>query len=125
MLAAFLQNDCQFEFVIQFLRQMLGINDRLVGADDGVHVLKENDPGHYGMREAGLGSFFMVLAEISGRVKELLRDDRRLQLNFIELVYKRLARRPFFGCFGIIVRKMGNIIKSFASGIEAGVAALE
>jgi len=41
-------------------------------ADDGVYVLEEDDPGHYWMGETGFAGFFVMLAEISGGVVELL-----------------------------------------------------
>src|SRR5579864_372702 len=44
VLAGVFQDYGQFQFVIEFLGKMLGIDDRLVVADDGVDVLKENDP---------------------------------------------------------------------------------
>ena len=43
------------------------------------------------MGEAGLLGLVMMLAKISRGVKELLGDDRRLDVNFVALVKHRLA----------------------------------
>ena len=63
---------------------MLGIDDRLVGADDRVDVLEEDDPGRDLVRPADLLRLLLVLAEVAGRVEELLRDDRRAELRLRE-----------------------------------------
>ena len=63
---------------------MLGIDDGLLGADDRVDVLEEDDPGSDLVRPADLLRLLLVLAEVAGRVEELLRDDRRAQLRVLE-----------------------------------------
>ena len=81
MLAAFLQHHGQFQLIVELLRQMLRKDDGVFMSDDGVHVLEENNPGHDWMRKASLGGFLVMLAEISGRMKELLGNDRRSEPN--------------------------------------------
>src|SRR5438445_8054817 len=44
MLAGFFDDHRQLQFVIQLAGEVGRVNHRLVGADDGVHDLKENDP---------------------------------------------------------------------------------
>ena len=63
---------------------MLGVHDRLVRADDRVHVLEEDDPGRDLVRPADALRLLLVLAEVAGRVEELLRDDRRAQARLRE-----------------------------------------
>ncbi len=59
---------------------MLRIDDRLVGADDGVDVLEEDDPRRDLVRPVDALGLVLVLAEVARRVEELLRHDRRTQL---------------------------------------------
>ena len=75
MFAGFFQDNGELEFVIELLGEMVGINDRLIVADDGVDILEENNPGHNRMREAGFLRFFVMFAEISGGVEEFLWGD--------------------------------------------------
>src|ERR1700678_3352331 len=119
MLATFFQNYGEFQFVIQFLREVLGINYGLVVADDGVEVLEEEDPRHHGMGESGLGCFFVVLAEVASGVKELARNDRSLEFDFGRRVKDGLASGP--GC-AVVLQCM---VEGFVGGFEAGVATLE
>ena len=72
-------HDRQLELVVELLGQVLGIDDRLVRADDRVDVLEEDDPRRDLVRPADLLRLLLVLAEVAGRVEELLRDDRRAQ----------------------------------------------
>src|SRR5438045_8910941 len=58
---------------------MLGIDDRLVRADDRVDVLEEDDPRRDLVRPTDPLRLLLVLAEVAGRVEELLRHDRRTQ----------------------------------------------
>ncbi len=51
------------------------------------------------MREPGLGCFFVMLAKITGRVKELLWNDRCFQPDVAQIVEKRFALRA--DCFWI------------------------
>src|SRR5271170_3126360 len=81
MFTAFFQNDGKFEFVIQFLREMLRINNWLLMSDNGVDVLKEDDPRHHGMGKSRLGGFFVVLPEVASRVKKLAGNDWRLEFD--------------------------------------------
>src|SRR5580692_1172994 len=119
MLAALFQDNGEFQFVIQFVGQMLGINHGLVVADDGVDVLKEDDPGHHGMREPGLGGFFVVLAEVAGGVKELPRNDWGFELDLAGGVENGLAA----GSFSAVVAQ--RVVEGFVRRLEASVAALE
>ena len=76
-LAGLLQDDRELELVVELLGQVLGIDDRLVGADDRVDVLEEVDPRRDAVRPVDVLRLLLVLAEVAGRVEELLRDDRR------------------------------------------------
>ncbi len=60
---------------------MLGVDDRLLGADDRVDVLEEHDPGRDLVRPGDDLRLLLVLAEVAGGVEELLGDDRRAQAN--------------------------------------------
>ena len=52
---------------------MLRVDDRLVGADDRVDVLEEDDPRRDLVRPADALRLLLVLPEVAGRVEELLR----------------------------------------------------
>jgi hypothetical protein len=69
----------ELELVVQLFRQMLRIDDRVVGADDRVDVLEEDDPRRDLVRPVDALRLLLVLAEVAGRVEELLRHDRRSQ----------------------------------------------
>src|SRR5262249_33833636 len=51
---------------------------------DRVHVLEEDDPRRDPVRPLHLLRLLLVLAEVAGRVEELLRDDRRTQPDVLE-----------------------------------------
>src|SRR5437870_9650304 len=70
---------------------MLGVDYRLVVANDGIDVLEENNPGHHRMGKACFGRFLVVLAEIARRVKKLSRNDRRFQSDFVGSIKNCLA----------------------------------
>ena len=89
-LAGLRDHDRELELVVELLRQMLRIDDRLVGADDCVDVLEEDDPGRDLVRPAHSLRLLLVLAKVAGRVDELFRDDRRPQLDGFE---RRLPAR--------------------------------
>jgi hypothetical protein len=74
-----LEDDRELELVVELLGQVLGIDDRLVGADDRVDVLEEVDPRRDPVRPVDVLRLLLVLAEVAGRVEELLRHDRRAQ----------------------------------------------
>jgi hypothetical protein len=63
---------------------VLGVHDRVVGADDRVDVLEEHDPRGDLMRPADVLRLLLVLSEVAGRVEELLRNDRRPELDLLE-----------------------------------------
>src|SRR5207245_240978 len=81
MFAAFFQHDRQFQFVVQFLGEMLRINDGFVMSDDCVDILKEHNPRHYRMRESSLGGLFMMLAEVACGMEELAGNNRSFELD--------------------------------------------
>src|SRR5260370_22512459 len=95
---------------------MLGIDDRLVVADDGVDILEEDDPRHDGMRKAGLGGFFMVLAEVTGGVKEPFGNDGSFHTGFRGGVRNRIAADA-----GVPDPVITSVPKSFAGGVETVV----
>src|SRR5262249_32865193 len=70
--------------------EVFGIDDRLVRADDRVDVLEEVDPGRDPVGPVDVLRLLLVLAEVSRRVEELLRDDRREQLRL--RAWRPLAR---------------------------------
>ena len=72
---------------------MLGIDHGLVGPDDRVDVLEEVDPRRDVVRPVDVLRLGLVLAEVAGRVEELLRDDRRAQPRLGE-------RNPLAGLVG-------------------------
>ena len=72
-------DDGELELVVELLGQVLGVDDRVVRPDDRVHVLEEDDPGRDPVRPVDALRLLLVLAEVAGRVEELLRDDRRPQ----------------------------------------------
>ena len=73
------QHDRELELVVELLGQVLGVDHRLVGADDRVDVLEEVDPRRDVVRPADVLGLGLVLAEVARRVEELLRDDRCAQ----------------------------------------------
>ena len=74
----------QLELVVELIREVLWIDDRLVRPDDRVDVLEEDDPGRDLVRPLDALRLFLVLAEVAGGVEELLRDDRCSQLNLVQ-----------------------------------------
>src|SRR5258708_12348143 len=96
---------------------MLGIDDRLVVADDGVDILEEDDPRHDGMRKAGLGGFFMVLAEVTGGVKELFWNDGSFQTDFRGGIRNRFAANTRG-----TVPPIKSVLESFARASQTRVA---
>jgi hypothetical protein len=70
-------DDGELELVVELLGQVLWVDHRVVLADQRVDVLEEDDPGGDFVRPADLLRLLLVLAEVAGRVKELLGDDRR------------------------------------------------
>ena len=83
----------ELELVVELLGQVLRVDDRLVGADDRVDVLEEDDPRRDLVRPVDVLRLLLVLAEVAGGVEELLRDDRRAQPRVGE-------RRPLAGVVG-------------------------
>ena len=86
-------DDRELELVVELLGQVLGVDDRLVGTDDRVDVLEEDDPGRDLVRPADLLRLLLVLAEVARRVEELLRDDRRAEARLGERRRARRSRR--------------------------------
>ena len=78
-LAVLADDHRELELVVELLGQVLGIDDRLVRADDRVDVLEEDDPRRDLVRPVDVLRLLLVLAEVAGRVEELLRDDRRAE----------------------------------------------
>src|SRR5206468_865388 len=76
MFACLFQYHCEFEFVVNFLRQMLRKNDRLIRSDNRIHILEEDDPWQNGMRKAGPLGFDMMLAKVARSMKKLFGYDR-------------------------------------------------
>src|SRR5260370_24338317 len=74
--------------------EVFGIDHRFVRSDDRVGVLKKNDPRHHRMRKTSFRRLVVVLAKIARRVKKLLRDDGRLELDVAPRVNQRLAASP-------------------------------
>src|SRR5260370_42240574 len=99
---------------------MLRKNDRLFVADDGVHVLEEDNPRHDGMGKAGFGSFLVVLPEIARGVEEFFRDDRRFEPDGGESVKERFA----VGTKNVFP-PLQSKVESVACGTAAGIAAFE
>ncbi len=119
----FLQNDRQFQLVIQFLSQVLRIDHRLIVSDDRVGVLKKDNPWHHRMREPGFRRLFVVLPKIARRVKKLLRDDGRLQLDIRERIEHCLSART--GDARALCSEMGHVVESFMCSIKTGVPSAE
>src|SRR5437867_3450561 len=86
VLAAFLQHNRQLQLVVKLLGQMLGIDYRLVVANDGVDVLEKDNPRHDRMRKSRFSCFLVVLAKVSRSVKKLLRNNRRFQSDFSGII---------------------------------------
>src|ERR1700733_9026481 len=98
---------------------MLGINNRLFMPDNGVDVLKENDPRHHGMGKPGLGGFFVVLPKVASSVKKLAGNDWRLEFDVGSGVKDGLASRTGRA---VIAQR---VVKRFVRRFEAGVATFE
>src|SRR5215472_1159273 len=101
---------------------MLGIDDGFVVPDDGVNVLEENDPGHNGMGEAGLGGFFVMFAKVSRGMEELFREDGSFELDFGRLIYDRLAVDAAEVAVAAAVLRE---IEGAARCVETGIATFE
>src|SRR5258707_9700132 len=99
---------------------MLGIEDRLVVADDGVDILEEDDPRHDGMRKAGLGGFFMVLAEVTGGEQKFFGEDGGFQNDF-----PRGARKLLAANNGGPDSAAKRALEGNCGGVKEGVATLE
>src|SRR5262249_49595608 len=85
------------------------VDHEIVGADQRVDVLEEDDPGRDLVGPADLLRLLLVLAEVAGGMEELLRDDRWTQTRALErdplagllraatlepLAHRRLSRAP-------------------------------
>src|SRR6267378_457314 len=102
---------------------MFGINHRLIVSNNGVCVLKKDDPRHHRMRKASLRSLFVVLAKIARRMKKLLRDDGRFELDVVQRVEERLSARASDA--HSVRRETGHVAESFMCSVKAGVSAAE
>ena len=71
----------ELELVVELLGQALGVDDLVVRADDRVDVLEEHDALVHRVRPVDGGELLVVIGEVAGRVEELLRPDRRLELH--------------------------------------------
>ena len=89
-LAGLADDDGELELVVELVGHRLGVDDRVVGADDRVDVLEEHDPRQHRVRPVDALGLLVVLAEVAGGVEELLGDDRRPQRH---LVQRRLVGR--------------------------------
>src|SRR5581483_12347907 len=74
----------ELELVVELLGQVLGIDHRVVLADQRVDVLEEHDPRRDLVRPADLLRLLLVLPEVPRGVEELLRDDRRAEALTLE-----------------------------------------
>ena len=74
-LAGLADDDGQLELVVELVGQVLGVDDRVVRADDRVHVLEEHDALVHRVGPVDLGQFLVVLGEVPRGVEELLRRD--------------------------------------------------
>ena len=116
VLAALLQHDCQFQLVVELLGQVFRVNHGLVVSDNRVHILEKDDPRQHRVGETCLGRLFMMLTEISRRVKELLRKDRRLQPDLGRPMKDGLAARGQNLTF-----VMERVIECLVRGFQAGI----
>ena len=121
----------QLELVVELIRQVLGIDDRLVGPNDRVHILEEDDPGRDPVRPPHLLRLLLVLAEVAGRVEELLRHDRGAQADVLEreLVARRarnlvalevMAHRRHLELHDLVSAQLANL--AVVEGDQAGHA---
>ncbi len=69
----------EFELVVELVREVLGVDDRVVRADDRVDVLEEDDALVHRVRPVDRLELFVVRGEVAGGVEELLRHDRGAQ----------------------------------------------
>ena len=99
---------------------MLGINHRLFVSDDRIHVLKENNPRHDRVRKTGLGSFFVVLSKISGRVKKLFGHDGRLEAHVSSRIADGLSANP-----GRMIPFVLRVPESSPCSLQTGIATLK
>src|SRR5215210_892542 len=88
----FADDDRELELIVELLGQVLRIHDGLVRADDRVDVLEKDDPRCDPVRPADALRLLLVLAEVPGRVEELLRDDRRAQPHVLDGMLAGRAR---------------------------------
>src|SRR2546423_1084738 len=72
-------HDSELELVVELARQLLRVDDRLIRPDDRVDVLEEDDPRRDLVGPVDALRLLLVLAEVAGRVEELLRDDGSAQ----------------------------------------------
>src|SRR6202035_2429762 len=99
---------------------MLGVNDLFIRPDNGIHVLEENNPRQHWMRKSRFLRFCMVLAKITGGVKKLLWNNRRLDANRISakencLPVRPQRFRPFFQ----------RVFEGLARSVQTAIAILE
>jgi hypothetical protein len=72
-------DDRHLKLVVEFPGELLWIDDRILGADDRVHILEEDDALVDRVRPVDPREVLVVLAEVPRSVEELLRHDRRAQ----------------------------------------------
>jgi len=99
---------------------MLRKNDWLFMPDDGIYILKENNPWHDWVGKASFCGFFVVFPEITCGVEEFLWNDRRFEPDGGMIVKERftVATTSF-------LPPLQSIVQSLSGGIEAGVATFE
>ncbi len=120
VLAALFEDDSQFQFVIELLGEMLGVDHRLILADDGVDILKKDDPRHNRMGESGLGGLLVMFPEISRGVEKLLRSNWRFEAYLRWGVGNRFTMDT-----GGADPSIENVVQGIARGVETGVATFE
>src|SRR4029077_11576269 len=94
MFSALLQHHRELQFIIQLFGKMLGVDDLLIRSDNRIHILEKHDPWQYWVRKSRLLRFLMMLAKISRRMEEFLRDNRSLDANRFSAEENRLSIRP-------------------------------
>src|SRR5262249_32877127 len=115
--AGFLYHHGKLQFVIKLLGQVPRIDHRFAVPDNSVHVLKKDDPRQHRMRKTGLRGLFVMLAEITGGVEELLGNNWRFYPDQISAVKDGLSRRPAWP-----LRLPAHVVERSARRIQALVA---
>src|SRR5262249_21971297 len=90
--ARLFQNHRKLELVVELLGEVFRVNYRLLVANVGAHILKNQNPRRNRREEPVFVAFLMVLKKIPRRMEELLRFDGSSKSDLFAAVHQGFTR---------------------------------